>query len=139
MHMLDVECFTYLNALLESPMAPTVIFATNRGSSIVRGTDITSPHGVPVDLLDRYDALQKTSCVYFQTYLWNSCLIVKTDNYSPEAIGKVIQMRANIEGLKLGNEVLGHFAQQGDNTLRFVPLLFTTRSTCSIIGFFFQV
>lgn len=53
--MLDIECFTYLNALLESPMAPTVILATNRGHSLVRGTtDIVSPHGVPVDLLDRY-------------------------------------------------------------------------------------
>ena len=54
-HMLDIECFTYLNALLESPMAPTVIFATNRGNALVRGTDdIISPHGIPVDLLDRY-------------------------------------------------------------------------------------
>lgn len=52
--MLDIECFTYLNALLESPMAPTVILATNRGKSLVRGTtDIVSPHGIPVDLLDR--------------------------------------------------------------------------------------
>ena len=53
--MLDIECFTYLNALLESQMAPTVILATNRGMSVVRGTDdIVSPHGIPVDLLDRY-------------------------------------------------------------------------------------
>ena len=53
-HMLDIECFTYLNALLESPMAPTVILATNRGNALVRGTtDIISPHGIPVDLLDR--------------------------------------------------------------------------------------
>lgn len=53
-HMLDIECFTFLNALLESAMAPTVIFATNRGNSLVRGTtDILSPHGIPVDLLDR--------------------------------------------------------------------------------------
>ena len=52
--MLDIECFTYLTALLESPMAPTVILATNRGNSLVRGTtDIVSPHGIPVDLLDR--------------------------------------------------------------------------------------
>jgi RuvB-like protein 1 (pontin 52) len=56
--MLDVECFTYLNALLESPMAPTVIFATNRGHSLVRGTtDVYSAHGIPVDLLDRYYSL----------------------------------------------------------------------------------
>ena len=53
--MLDVECFTYLNALLESPMSPTVVFATNRGRTTVRGTDdLTAPHGIPVDLLDRY-------------------------------------------------------------------------------------
>lgn len=53
--MLDIECFTYLNALLESPMAPTVILATNRGNAAVRGTtDVVSPHGIPVDLLDRF-------------------------------------------------------------------------------------
>lgn len=52
--MLDIECFTYLNILLESPMAPTVVLATNRGTSLVRGTsDIVSAHGVPSDLLDR--------------------------------------------------------------------------------------
>ena len=54
-HMLDIECFTYLNVLLESPKAPTLILATNRGQSLIRGTsDIISPHGVQVDLLDRY-------------------------------------------------------------------------------------
>ncbi len=52
--MLDIESFTYLNVLLESPMAPTVVLATNRGASLVRGTtDVVSAHGVPVDLLDR--------------------------------------------------------------------------------------
>lgn len=53
--MLDIECFTYLNLLLESPMAPTVILATNRGRSLVRGTtDVYSAHGIPSDLLDRW-------------------------------------------------------------------------------------
>ncbi|GJJ09310.1 hypothetical protein Clacol_003532 [Clathrus columnatus] len=57
-HMLDVKCFTFLNGPLESSMAPTVIFATNRGRCTVRGIeDIVSSHGVPADLLDRY-ALQ---------------------------------------------------------------------------------
>lgn len=52
--MLDIECFTFLNALLESPLAPTVVLATNRGNAVIRGTiDIVSPHGIPVDLLDR--------------------------------------------------------------------------------------
>eukprot|EP00798_Chlamydomonas_sp_ICE-L_P024335 gene24335-9951_t len=30
-HMLDIECFTFLNRALESSLAPIVIFATNRG------------------------------------------------------------------------------------------------------------
>ncbi len=67
--MLDIECFTYLHRALESPLAPIVIFATNRGrcqirydKSLVlfdlifylnRGTEILSPHGMPLDLLDR--------------------------------------------------------------------------------------
>ena len=29
-HMLDVECFTYLNRALESGLAPIVVLATNR-------------------------------------------------------------------------------------------------------------
>ena len=35
-HMLDIECFTYLNRALESSLAPIVIFATNRGICQVR-------------------------------------------------------------------------------------------------------
>lgn len=30
-HMLDIECFTFLNRALESALAPIVVFATNRG------------------------------------------------------------------------------------------------------------
>ena len=53
-HMLDIECFTYLHRALESSLAPIVIFATNRGKCTIKGTgDIVSPHGMPLDLLDR--------------------------------------------------------------------------------------
>ena len=38
--MLDIECFTYLNKALESPLAPIVIFTTNRGICTIIGTDI---------------------------------------------------------------------------------------------------
>jgi len=110
-HMLDIECFTYLNALLESPMAPTVIFATNRGNSLVRGTtDVVSPHGVPVDLLDR-------------------CLIVKTESYSLDQISKVVQVRAMVEGLKLGPGVLERLAEKGERaSLRYALQLLTPAS-----------
>ena len=69
--MLDIECFSFLNRALESDMAPILIMATNRGITKyiplcdsldatlhnivyrIRGTNYTSPHGVPIDLLDR--------------------------------------------------------------------------------------
>jgi len=52
-HMLDMECFSFLNRALENDTAPVVIFATNRGITTIRGTNYRSPHGMPVDLLDR--------------------------------------------------------------------------------------
>merc|ERR1711963_895190 len=52
-HMLDIECFSFLNRALESDMAPILIMATNRGITRIRGTQYKSPHGIPIDLLDR--------------------------------------------------------------------------------------
>lgn len=52
-HMLDIECFSFLNRALEHEMAPIIIMATNRGITRIRGTNYTSPHGIPIDLLDR--------------------------------------------------------------------------------------
>ena len=52
--MLDIECFTFLNKALESTLSPIIVLATNRGMCCIRGTDMISPHGIPVDLLDRY-------------------------------------------------------------------------------------
>lgn len=51
--MLDIECFSFLNRALENEMAPVVIMATNRGITRIRGTNYESPHGIPIDLLDR--------------------------------------------------------------------------------------
>merc|ERR1719313_1428842 len=48
-HMLDLECFTYLNRALENNLSPIVVFATNRGLCRVRGADLVSAHGIPVD------------------------------------------------------------------------------------------
>lgn len=50
-HMLDTEGF-FLSRALESDVAP-VITATNRGITWIWGTSYRSPHGTPVDLLDR--------------------------------------------------------------------------------------
>ena len=52
-HMLDIECFAFLNRALENEMAPILVVATNRGITRIRGTNYKSPHGIPIDLLDR--------------------------------------------------------------------------------------
>ena len=44
-HMLDMECFSFLNRALESDMAPVLVIATNRGIAKIRGTEYKSPHG----------------------------------------------------------------------------------------------
>lgn len=38
-HMLDIECFSFLNRALEGEMAPVLIIATNRGITNIRGTN----------------------------------------------------------------------------------------------------
>jgi RuvB-like protein 1 (pontin 52) len=82
-HMLDIECFTYLHRALESTIAPIVIFATNRGRCTIRGSeDILSSHGIPRDLLDRL-------------------LIIKTLPYSQEEMMQIIKIRAATEGLQV--------------------------------------
>jgi len=52
-HMLDIECFSYINRALESELSPIVIMASNRGNTRIRGTNYKSPHGLPLDFLDR--------------------------------------------------------------------------------------
>ena len=47
-HMLDIECYSYLNRALESPMSPVLVFATNRGITRIRGTNYKGPHGMPI-------------------------------------------------------------------------------------------
>jgi hypothetical protein len=76
-HMLDIECFTYLNRALESSLAPIVILATNRGICNIRGTDMPSPHGVPVDLLDRL-------------------VIIRTLPYTPPEMVQILAIRAQV-------------------------------------------
>jgi RuvB-like protein 1 (pontin 52) len=44
-HMLDIECFTFLNRALESSLAPIVIFATNRGICTVSFRLAACTHG----------------------------------------------------------------------------------------------
>merc|ERR1711939_923889 len=106
-HMLDLECFTYLNRALESTLAPIVVFATNRGMCNIRGTEIPAPHGVPVDLLDRV-------------------MIIRTMPYTLEETFQILSIRAKSEGVDVEDEALAYAAQVGqDASLRFAVQLLT--------------
>jgi len=89
-HMLDLECFTYLHRALESTISPIVILATNRGKCKVRGTDMVSVHGIPSDLLDRL-------------------LIVLTKPYQQDEITAIARIRAEAENAKLNESAMKIF------------------------------
>merc|ERR1712151_1200813 len=109
-HMLDIECFTYLNRALESTLSPIVVFATNRGICTIRGTDIVSPHGIPVDLLDRL-------------------VIIRTMPYAVDEIVQVVHIRAQTEHVNIEDEALVLLGEIGANTsLRYVVQLLTPSS-----------
>lgn len=73
-HMLDIECFSFLNRALETELAPIVIMASNRGITRIRGTKYKSPHGIPIDLLDR-------------------ALIISTGAYLADDIKEILSIR----------------------------------------------
>lgn len=114
-HMLDIECFTYLHKALESTIAPIVIFATNRGTCVIRGTsDIVSPHGVPLDLLDRL-------------------VIIRTLQYSQDEMAQILQIRARVEGIEIDEESLLKLSEVGSKaTLRYLMLIHTIESCYTI-------
>lgn len=116
-HMLDIECFTYLNRALESTLAPIVVFATNRGICTVRGTEILSPHGVPVDLLDRM-------------------LVIRTMPYTVEEMVNILAIRASTESLELEEAALAALGSVGQRTsLRYaVQLLTPSRILAGTLG-----
>jgi len=100
-HMLDIECFTYMNRALESNLAPIVILATNRGVCQIRGTEMMSPHGIPVDLLDRL-------------------LIIRLLPYRLDEIVQILSIRCETESIEIEAEALAHLATIGTKTsLRF--------------------
>ncbi|KAI8922748.1 TIP49 C-terminus-domain-containing protein [Entophlyctis helioformis] len=116
-HMLDIECFTYLNRALESSLSPIVIFATNRGICTIRGSDgIVAPHGIPVDLLDRL-------------------LIIRTLPYTLEEIKFILEIRGKTEGLSISDESIDNLSHIGVKTsLRYAIQLLTPASILSKIN-----
>jgi len=104
-HMLDIEAFAFLNRALESEMAPIIIFASNRGISKVRGTDIEAPHGIPLDLLDRL-------------------LIIHTEPYNREEMKEIIKIRLKEEKMEMTEDAFNMLLDLAEkNSLRYAIIL----------------
>jgi len=107
-HMLDIECFSYINRALEDELAPIVIMASNRGNSRIRGTNYRSPHGLPLDFLDRV-------------------VIVSTHAYQREEIQQILSIRAQEEEVDVTPDALALLTKIGQETgLRYASNLITT-------------
>lgn len=107
-HMLDIECFAFLNRALESDMAPVLIMATNRGITRIRGTNYQSPHGIPIDLLDRL-------------------LIISTTPYVESEIRQILKIRCEEEDVEMSDDALTVLTKIGKETsLRYSIQLITT-------------
>lgn len=109
-HMLDIECFSYLNRALESDQAPIVIMATNRGVTKIRGTNYKSPHGIPLDLLDRL-------------------LIITTKPYNSKETSQILQTRCQEEDVEITEKGIKLLTKIGmETSLRYSIHLITTAS-----------
>jgi TBP-interacting protein len=104
-HMLDIEAFSFLTRAMESEFAPIIILATNRGFAKIRGTDIESPHGMPLDLLDRL-------------------LIIPTRPYNADEVREIILIRAEEMEIELSKEALDKLVDLGvKRSLRYAVQL----------------
>jgi len=112
-HMLDIECFSFLNRMLENDMAPVLIMATNRGITKIRGTNYNSPHGIPIDLLDRL-------------------LIIATTPYTEKDTKQILQIRCEEEDVEMDEQALAVLTQIGmETSLRYSIQLITAAALAS--------
>mmetsp|Transcript_12287 Transcript_12287/g.11120 ORF Transcript_12287/g.11120 Transcript_12287/m.11120 type:complete len:480 (+) Transcript_12287:55-1494(+) len=113
-HMLDIECFSWLNRALESELSPILIIATNRGIAKIRGTEYKSPHGIPIDLLDRL-------------------MIISTTPYTESEIRRILEIRAEEEDVEIESDALDLLTKIGmEASLRYAIQMITVSSLCAI-------
>ncbi len=104
-HLLDLEAFSFLSRSMESELVPIIILATNRGVTKIRGTDVASPLGFPLDLIDR-------------------SVIIGTKEYNPEEIKEILKIRAEEEKVKIEEDALNKLVEIGANSsLRYAVQL----------------
>lgn len=106
-HMLDIECFSFLNRALENEMAPILVIATNRGITKIRGTNYKAPHGIPPDFLDRL-------------------LIINTQPYTEEEIRQILDIRCDEEEVEMSKDAKVLLTKIGvETSLRYAIHLIT--------------
>mmetsp|Transcript_23969 Transcript_23969/g.62511 ORF Transcript_23969/g.62511 Transcript_23969/m.62511 type:complete len:471 (+) Transcript_23969:275-1687(+) len=109
-HMLDIECFSWLNRALESDLSPVLITATNRGIAKIRGTQYKSPHGLPLDLLDRL-------------------MIISTTPYSEDEMRKILTIRCEEEDVEMEDDALDLLTRIAmEASMRYAIQMITTSS-----------
>ena len=111
-HMLDIECFSWLNRALESELAPVLIIATNRGFAKIRGTSYKSPHGIPIDLLDRL-------------------MIISTVPYSETEVSRILEIRCEEEDVEMTRDAKDLLTKIGmETSLRYAIQMIMVSSLC---------
>jgi len=53
-HLLSSQSFSFLGKVIETKFSPNFFFVTNRTEEKINGLNYISPHGIPVDFLDRF-------------------------------------------------------------------------------------
>ncbi len=96
-HLLDLEAFSFLGRAIESELVPIIILATNRGVTTIRGTDVKSPMGFPLDLVDR-------------------SVIIGTEEYDADSIGEILKIRSKEEETKIRKKALTKLTEIGAKT-----------------------
>lgn len=105
--MLDIESFSFLNRALEDDWAPVVIMASNRGMTKIRGTKYTSPHGIPLDMLDRL-------------------LIIGTVPYTETEVRQILSIRCDEEDVDMTEPAKDALTKIGmETSLRYAIHLIT--------------
>ncbi len=100
-HLLDLEAFSFLGRAIESELVPIIILATNRGVARIRGTDVKSPLGFPIDLIDR-------------------AVIIATRQYDAESIREILRIRCEEEKIAMEKTVLEKLTEVGSkSSLRY--------------------
>lgn len=112
-HMLDLECFSFLNRAMEEPWAPLIAMASNKGLSPIRdecddGIKVEAPHGIPTDFLDRL-------------------LIIATESYSKEDLMNILKTRAVEVDVSIEEDAMEALTLHGyQSSLRYAMQLLLT-------------